>query len=202
MALHLALAIGETDTYHLRIIDTYEIAEKLEYELKNNEDVGASTITTLDVALSDLSHDLMRRLLIAWGVASKRHFPRTDKNEQIKITIGLSAAHQFITNKAQTSDDGQYTTKFNHRAHFESTEVKLNLKVPNATSDDVWGLIYPSGLSNGLEPLVEHELSLQDNTKVDLDSGMSKTKQYQSDGRPWHVNTENVKYVFKDCCAK
>lgn len=190
-ALHLALAKGETDASRLRIIDTHEIAVKLEYELKNNEDVGASTITTMDIALTDLSHDLIKRLLIAWGVASKRHFPRTDKNEQIKITIGLSAAHQFITNKAQTSDDGQFTTKFNHRAHFESTEVKLNLKDPNATSDDVWGLIYPSGLANGLEPLVEHELSLQDNTKVDLDAGISETTQYQTDN--WLIVNESIK---------
>ena len=190
-ALHLALTKGELDASRLRIIDTHEIAEKLEYELKNNEDVGASTITTMDIALTDLSHDLMKRLLIAWGVASKRHFPRTDKNEQIKITIGLSAAHQFITKKAQAVDDGQYTNKYNHRAHFESTEVKLDLNDPNATSDDVWGLIYPAGLANGLEPLVEHELSLQDNTKVDLDAGISETKQYQTDN--WLIVNESIK---------
>lgn len=190
-ALHLALAKGETDASRLRIIDTHVIAAKLEYELKNNKDIGASTITTMDIALTDLSHDLMKRLLIAWGVASKRHFPRTDKNEQIKITIGLSAAHQFITNKAQTSDDGQYTNKFNHPAHFESTEVKLNLNDPNATSDDVWGLIYPSGISNGLEPLVEHELSLLDSSKVDLDAGISETKKYQTDN--WLIVNESIK---------
>lgn len=190
-ALHLALTKGELDASRLRIIDTHEIATKLEYELKNNEDVGASTITTMDIALTDLSHDLLKRLLIAWGVASKRHFPRTDKNEQIKITIGLSAAHQFITKKAQAVDDGQYTNKYNHRAHFESTKVKLDLNDPNATSDDVWGLIYPSGLANGLEPLVEHELSLQDNTKVDLAAGMNETRQYQTDN--WLIVNESIK---------
>lgn len=145
----------------------------------------------MDIALTDLSHDLLKRLLIAWGVASKRHFPRTDKNEQIKITIGLSAAHQFITKKAQAVDDGQYTNKYNHRAHFESTKVKLDLNDPNATSDDVWGLIYPSGLANGLEPLVEHELSLQDNTKVDLAAGMNETRQYQTDN--WLIVNESIK---------
>lgn len=191
MALHLALAKGELDTRHLRIIDTHEIAEKLEYEIKNSTDVGASTITTIDVTHTDLSHDLMRRLLIAWGVASKRHFPRTSKNEQIKITIGLSAAHQFITHKAQSENGGQHLNKYNHRAHFESTEVKLNLKDPNATSDDVWGLIYPTGLSNGLRPLVEQELSLQDNSKVDLTAGNTQEKQYQTDN--WLIVNESIK---------
>lgn len=190
-ALHLALTKGELDASQLRIIETHKIAEKLEYELKNNEDVGASTITTMDVALTDLSHDLMKRLLIAWGVASKRHFPRTNKNEQIKITIGLSAAHQFITKKAQSSEDSQYTNKYNHRSHFESTEVKLNLNDPSASPDDVWGLIYPTGLADGLEPLVEHELSLQDPTKVKLDSDETKTKEYQTDN--WLIVNESIK---------
>lgn len=192
MALHLAVAKGEIDPSQLRIIDTHKIAEKLEYELKNNEDVGASTITTMDVTLTDLSHDLMKRLLIAWGVASKRHFPRTSKHEQIKITIGLSAAHQFITQKAQTTEDGQYTNKYNHRAHFESTEVKLNLNEPNANNaDDVWGLIYPSRSASGLEPLVEHELSLQDPNKVKLEPEEKATRQYRTDN--WLIVNESIK---------
>ena len=190
-ALHLASTQDLNDASRLRIIETCDLAEKLEYELKNNEDVGASTITTIDIAHPDLSHDLMRRLLIAWGVTSKRYFPRTDKNEQIKIAIGLSAAHQFITKKAQSVEDGQYSNKFHHRAHFESNEVNLNSIDPNATSNDVWGLIYPSGLANGLEPLVEHELSLQDPNKINLDSEDTATKQYQTDN--WLIVNESAK---------
>ncbi|MCW9030385.1 MAG: hypothetical protein OQK58_02755 [Gammaproteobacteria bacterium] len=190
-ALYLALTKGELDASRLRIIETHKIAEKLEYELKNSVDVGASTITTIDIAHPELSHDLMRRLLIAWGVASKRHFPRTDKNEEIKITVGLSAAHQFITKKAQAAEDSQYTTKYNHRAQFESTEIKLNLKDPGASSDDVWGLIYPTGKNHGLKPLVEHELSLQDNNKVNLAPEDATSKQYQTDN--WLIVNESIK---------
>ena len=133
----------------------------------------------------------MKRLLIAWGMASKRHFPRTNKNEEIKITIGLSAAHQFITKLVQTSEDGQYTNKYNHRAHFESTEVKLNINDSKANADDVWGLIYPSRASKGLAPLVEHELSLQDPNKVNLDPEKIETKQYQTDN--WLIVNESIK---------
>lgn len=195
-ALYLALSKNIIDTRTLRIIDTFEIAEKLEYELKNNQDVGASTITTIDITHTDLSHDLIRRLLIAWGVASKRHFPRTNKNEQIIITIGLSAAHQFITQKAQAKDNGQYTNKYNQRAHFESTEVKLNSSDHKATSDDVWGLIYPSNLARGLEPLVEHELSLQDNNNINIETGITESKQYQTDN--WLIINESAKGLMID----
>ena len=191
-ALSLALAKEITDSSELRIIDTHAIAEKLEYELKNSEDVGLSTITNIDAMRPDLSHDLLHRLLIAWAMASKRHFPRTDKNEQIKITIGLSAAHQFITKKAQAMDNGKYSSKFNDRAHFESTEININLKDPGATSNDVWGLIYPEELT-GLEPLVEQELSLQDNNQINfkLDPVNTEAKQYQTDN--WLIINESAK---------
>lgn len=189
-ALSLALTKGITDASQLRIIETQAIAEKIEYELKNNEDIGTATLTNIDITRPELSHDLLRRLLIAWGVASKRYFPRTNKNEEVKITVGLSAAHQFITQKAQAMDKGKYTNKFNHRAHFESTEIKINLKDPNATSNDVWGLIYPEELT-GLEPLVEQELSLQDANHIDLNGTETEAKQYIADN--WLIINESAK---------
>ena len=189
-ALSLAITAGIDDASTVRIIDTYEIAEKLEYELKNTEDVGLSTITSIDNIRPDLPHNLLQRLLIAWGMASKRHFPRSNKNEQVKITIGLSAAHQFITQKAQSVDNGKYNNKYNDRAHFESTEIKLNLNDPTATSDDVWGLIYPSD-SKGLEPLVEQELNLQDKNRIDIDEIKIEEKQYQTDN--WLIVNEGAK---------
>ena len=192
-ALSLALTDDIVDTSQFRVIDTHEIAEKLEYELKNTEDVGASTITNIDAMRLDLSHDLIHRLLIAWGVASKRFFPRKDKNEQIKITIGLGAAHQFISNKVKNVEDGQYTNKFNQRSHFESTEIKLNSVDPTDTSSDVWGLIYPKELSSGLEPLVEQELSLQDNNGIEINEAPIKTevKKYETDN--WLIVNESAK---------
>ncbi len=191
MALSLTLAKNIVDPDTLRIIDTFEIAEKLESELKNTEDVGASTITSIENINPDLSHDLLQRLLIAWAMASKRYFSRANKSEQVKITIGLSAAHQFITQKAQTMDNGQYTNKFNHRAHFESTEIKLNLKDPDANSNDVWGLIYPAEVTTGLEPLVEQELSLQDPDLINIQPiQQTESKQYQADN--WLIINESA----------
>ena len=189
-ALSLALTKGITDASQLRIIETQAIAEKIEYELKNNEDIGTATLTNIDITRPELSHDLLRRLLIAWGVASKRYFPRTNKNEEVKITVGLSAAHQYITQKAQAMDKSKYTNKFNNRAHFESTEIKINLKDPNTTSNDVWGLIYPEELT-GLEPLVEQELSLQDSNHTDLNGSDTESKQYIADN--WLIINESAK---------
>jgi len=195
-ALSLALNEEILDLSTLRAIETHDIAVFLEHELKNNIDVGNSTITTMDVTQPDLSHDLMQRLLIAWGVASKRLFPRTKRTEDVKITIGLSASHQFIFQKAQTNvtDSGQFINKYNHRAHFESTEVKLNTKEPKSSSDDVWGLVYPSELK-GLEPLVEQELTLQDNNFINIETNDTdddeKTEKYYTDN--WIIVNESLK---------
>ena len=188
-ALSLALTKGNLDASAFRIIDTGDIAEKLEHELKNNEDVGASTITSMDLSFADLSHDLLRRLLIAWGMASKRHFPRANKSEQIKITIGLNAAHELITQKAQAMDSVRYTNKYNDRAHFESTEIRIDLNHA-ATTDDVWGLIYPTELT-GLEPLTEQVLSLQSNNHTNLNTSETESKPYEADS--WYIVNESIK---------
>jgi hypothetical protein len=158
-ALSLALTKGNLDASAFRIIDTGDIAEKLEHELKNR------------------------------GMASKRHFPRANKSEQIKITIGLNAAHELITQKAQAMDSVRYTNKYNDRAHFESTEIRIDLN-HTATTDDVWGLIYPTELT-GLEPLTEQELSLQSNNQINLNTSETESKPYEADS--WYIVNESIK---------
>lgn len=191
-ALALSVANESTDINSLRIIETHHIAIKLEYELNNNDDAGTSTIIDIDAARPDLSHDLLRRLLIAWGVASKRFFPRTNKNEQVQITVGLSAAHQFVMQKAQPqfNNNMQFTNKYNNRAHFESTEIKIKIDEANATSDDVWGLIYPSELK-GLTPLVEQELSLQGYGNLTESATNGTPSEYEADN--WLIVNESIK---------
>ena len=196
IALSLAKADENLELSSLRIIDTKVLAKKLEHEIKHSEDVGGITLSGIESARPDISHDLMQRLLIAWAMASKRHFPRTNKNENVKITIGLSAAHQFIARKAQpqSMESGQFTNTYANRAHFESTEIKLNMNDPTATSDDVWGMIYPTEFK-GLDTLVEHELSLSD--KVQIPDTISTTElepkieQYHVDN--WAIINESIK---------
>lgn len=194
----MALSLAKADATHnlslLRMIDTQVLSQKLEHEIKSSEDVGGTTLSGIESARPDISHDLMQRLLIAWAMASKRHFPRTNKNEEVKITVGLSAAHQFITKKAQPQafGNGTVTNTYANRAHFESTEIKLNAKDPTATSDDVWGMIYPTQFK-GLETLVENELSLTERGLISPVPNMSENEaeHYQMDN--WAIINESVK---------
>lgn len=127
----------------IRIIDTSQLADVLREELQKTEDIASTTLTGIDMSLPNLSHDLLKRLLIAWGAVSKRNFPRSDKQEEVQITLGLSATHEFISHRRRNkpSDAANHTKQdsFSNRAHYDSSAVHdLNEQQP-----DVWNMIYP-----------------------------------------------------------
>lgn len=173
------------DSNQIRVIDTKQIASKLEAELQKEENVAMTTLTGLDMSRPNLSHDLLKRLLIAWDLVSKRHFPRKSKEEQVKVTIGLNSAHQFISQRAQNHTiSNKHKDIYSQRAHFESTDIRLPDQNHTETSDDVWGMVYPSALT-GLEPLVEKELSLQQA------EGEEPAENYQADN--WAILNESAR---------
>lgn len=139
-----------------RTMDTEQLADIIRDEIQNTQDVGETTITGIDMTRPDLSHDLLRRLLTAWAVIAKRSFPRTEKHEKVMVAIGLSAAHQIISDSARRRRPGSVRTRindkssnpFSHKAQYESLEVTdVNERQP-----DIWNLVYPSRIS-GYEPL-------------------------------------------------
>lgn len=159
-ALSLMNAGQYLDPAEIRIIDNRAISEYLRKELKSSGDFGTSTISSIEMARIDISQDLMRRLQIAWDMVSSRSFARMPKNEEVKVVIGLNAAHKFINQRAQPMDFTQTTRDlYANRAQFEASDIRLpNQREP---SEDVWNMIYPANPNaHGLEPLVESELSL------------------------------------------
>lgn len=127
-----------------RVIDTSKLASVLKKEIKETKDVVTTTLTGIDMSRPNLSQDLLKRLLIAWGLMSKRHFPRSDKQEKVNITLGLSATHDFISqrnkNKNNQPAQNRKQQSFDNVAHFKSSEViDLNEEQP-----DVWNMVYPN----------------------------------------------------------
>ena len=127
-----------------RVIDTSELASVVKQEIKETQDVATTTLTGIDMSRPNLSRDLLKRLLIAWGLMSKRHFPRSEKQEKVKITLGLSATHDFISQRnnrknSQPTEDKQKSS-FDNVAHFTSSGIyDLNEEQP-----DVWDMVYPN----------------------------------------------------------
>ena len=138
-----------------RVLQTSRLAERLRHDIQESEDVVTTTLTGIDMGRPDLSHDLLRRLLIAWGIETKRGFPRTSKQENVQVAIGLSAVHQYLTHHHQQT---QHSRKdpFAQRAEFESSIVK-NLSDENP---DVWNMVFPTGDDVDLTKIVTEELTL------------------------------------------
>jgi hypothetical protein len=146
----LVLATDNCDHAACRVLDTEPLAHIIRDEILNTADVGGTTLTSIDMQRPDLSHDLLRRLLIAWGVISKRNFPRSEKYEKVRVTIGLSATHKVITEGRKSKRNnmkrhpGGMEDIYGSTAHYDSAVVES----VNDTQPDVWDMIYPSDLSS------------------------------------------------------
>ena len=138
-----------------RVLETSKLAERLRHDIQKSEDVVTTTLTGIDMGRQDLSHDLLRRLLIAWGIEAKRGFPRASKQENVQVAIGLSAIHQILINHR---DESRHIPNdpFAHQAQFESGVVK-SLSDENP---DVWNMVYPDGKDVDLTRIVKEELAI------------------------------------------
>ena len=136
-----------------RTLATDDLARVVREQIMNTADVAVRTLTGLDTQASSLSHDLMRRLMLSWGVMPKRGFSRVDKTDKVLVSLGLRATHHFLNlskkiaggtpaRAAAPLNSGEFAAP----AHYESVPVRdINEPQP-----DVWELIYPHDVT-GLE---------------------------------------------------
>ena len=149
------LSSSKCDTQQCRIINTEALSEHIRNAIQDTDELGTSTfINGIELSRPDLSHDLLRRLLVAWGIETKRGYSRTQKQEHVDVTIGLSATHQFICQSNQTKDNSFNTLFRNNQAQFESTIIE-NI---NDERPDLWNMVYPQEL-HGFRPLLENEIN-------------------------------------------
>jgi hypothetical protein len=82
-----------------------------------------------------MSQDIMRRLMLAWGVIPRRRFTRTRKFSNVTVAMRLSAAHHFVSSDSGTGDRSA-TPMFNRRASFSATSIANDVgRMP-----DLWEL--------------------------------------------------------------
>lgn len=131
------LATEDTNHENCRIMDSETLTKAIRKDIKQGFRAGETTITGIEMTRSDISQDLMRRLLIAWCIFPKRSFPRNHKDEQVQVTLGLTATHQIIISGTRKTDDEEDI--FSHAARYEAN----NVKNPIADNQpDVWDMIY------------------------------------------------------------
>lgn len=189
--LSTTLTKGINDESQLRVIDTHEISKQLEKELKKHKNIKNSEHKNFDINATDLSYDLLQRLLRTWNIESKRLFPRKEKKEKIKITLGLSATHQFITQKNQLKDTEEYINKYNHRSQFKSGDANQHLL---SFDNDVWAQIYPD------EPVIQKPKSAQEKieaAELKLIKDGIVANEFKAEAK--HYKTDNWIIVNESC---
>lgn len=78
------------------MLDTHLLAQRLRELLSMPL---ASPAASYPPEVSSLSQDTLRRMLLSWGLLSKRNFPRRGKTSQVHITLGLTATHKFLQDR-------------------------------------------------------------------------------------------------------
>jgi hypothetical protein len=143
-----------------RVLNTDKLTERLEQHIQDSKEVVNTTLTGIDMGRPDLSHDLLCRLMISWGINAKRTFPRTNKREEVQVAVGLSVIHQSLSQ--QQHDEVPEEAGFEHRAEYASSMIA---SVSQETRPDVWNMVYPSGEQVRLTDIVTEELTLADDSK-------------------------------------
>ena len=83
---------------HTRILDTNSMASRLHEVLATRQDGTNQQAGTSDT-------EIMRRLMLAWGVMPKRLFTRHPQDAPVKLVIGLNAIHQLLPGTASESPE-------------------------------------------------------------------------------------------------
>ncbi len=139
-----------------RMLDTTRLIARIRQDIREGEDVVSTTLTGIDMGRPDLSHDLLRRLLVAWGVESQRAFPRSERKEAVKVAVGLTTIHEYLRH--------QHHTESGNRQEFDNP-AEYHADVVESLSDekpDIWEMVYPRGTDVKLTQIVTEELSLAD----------------------------------------
>ncbi len=113
-----------------RLLDTQGLTKILREEMVQAPETANNH---LQPTAQDVSPDIMRRLMLAWGVIPKRRFTRTKKFAQVEVGMGLSNAHYHISNQWSFNPDnggGSSTpaaeSPFQNRANYSSAPVSAN----------------------------------------------------------------------------
>ncbi len=126
-----------------RLIDTQGLANAIREDMIHGQAPGRGRTT--------VSPDIMRRLLLAWGMVPKRKFSRARKFSTVMVAMGLSSVHHFISAQTATrcgSSEDLTGSADTPQAQFPplSTPAEFQSAAPAADAGkmpDVWDLIRP-----------------------------------------------------------
>lgn len=101
------------------MLDTRLLAQQLRELLATPGDAVAASYPS---EVSHLSQDTLRRMLLSWGLLSKRNFPRRGKSSHVQITLGLTSIHKFLQTRV-TEDHAATPMRAARRATYTAQSV-------------------------------------------------------------------------------
>ncbi len=108
-----------------RLLETQGLTRVLRVEMIQPPETANNH---LNFSARDMSPDITRRLMLAWGVIPRRRFTRAKKFAQVHVAMGLSSAHHFISRAFEFGPENstlsdQAETTFQNRASFNSAPI-------------------------------------------------------------------------------
>jgi cyclic-di-GMP-binding protein len=174
---YLVLQHRPEDTGNCRLLETAELADIVRAQL-------SAPRAGKQVDKAGLPASVLRRLMLAWGVMPKRRYSRTSKHSSVMATVGLSAAHFFISgemvfsptvDEADTGERGGGENAYpvyDQRAHFVAEAPASE----RGQSPDIWDLhrhnSEPTPATLSLEP---------------EESGDDQNAEIHYDAQPWKM---------------
>jgi hypothetical protein len=110
-------AYCSTNPYDCLILDTTELAAQLR-ELLTITDSGGRP-EHFAPALRAMSISTLKRVLMSWGLLSKRNFRRRGKSSEVLITLGLTATHRFVRQMQVAGGHGNGNDQYHPDYHSE-----------------------------------------------------------------------------------
>ncbi|PIE41083.1 MAG: hypothetical protein CSA49_05225 [Gammaproteobacteria bacterium] len=129
------------DNVNVRFFDAATISDHLRVQLQLPED---QQHPVADFAIpEDMGKDVIRLLIQAWGTLTERAFSRIKEAGQLKVCVGLSATHYFVSGKADfnamihdAENSGVMGVDFDN----QFTHVGPTHRRDIIEKGDVWGL--------------------------------------------------------------
>lgn len=103
----------DLDSEHFLMLDTSLLTKEIrEILLSPTEKAGNSLVTELQDSISSMSKTTLKRLLLSWGLLSKRQYPRHKTSHTVDVLIGLTSIHHYITDLANENKSWQRPARF------------------------------------------------------------------------------------------
>jgi len=113
------------DNEHSMMLDTSLLTKEIrELLLSPGGQTNDSLVSELQDSIRSMSKTTLKRLLLSWGLLSKRQYPRHKTSRVVDVAIGLTSIHHYIADLANENENWQ------RPAHFVS-----KLKTPDYVDD-------------------------------------------------------------------